>query len=359
MDSVNFFNSVNDDLANMTTQAKNALSQMGNVVQQQYSGNFDIKTGLPTQDQPILLPSALSNYYDSAIQKINNVLTNINLQAYTAIDFSNITAKTLPGNFTLDEKTFNTAQWDENDRYWNNITSTLDHFISDLTSQTNLDQVIKVLTDPILAKQNAMYNKDYELKSQALRDSIGAANSATGAKGFLYPNIITVALKMKAQQDFLFSMSQSARDLIKEMFEYSRNIYQFSIEKGITTHEADIEFNMKYADLLIKVYESKLKFVIEDLKAQIELKTQIAKARLEEIGKVIDLLDAEIKAMSEKDKNVIENSKIRIDALLKNHELDIGVALSKAKELVGSYATQAQSAAHVAAASAQIKITNG
>jgi len=201
--------------------------------------------------------------YTSAVTELNSVTVN-----FTSL-----------GSF-VDLSQFNTPQWSE--QYWTNLKNGVANYINTTLSATSLDDTITALTDDTAKLQLAMYSQDAERKQQALRDVYAAADSRTANKGFLFPNSMTTALKLDGQQKFQFDLSQTSRDLQKFIFEWAKTNYQFAIDKGITAHTADTEWNSRYAATLIDAYKTKLASLVEQHKTNLEYAIQKTHAKVEE-----------------------------------------------------------------------------
>lgn len=162
---------------------------------------------------------------------------------------------------------YNAPIWSET--YWTNLKTLLTDFTSTITSSDGVDTTIDKLTNETTQLQVALYAADRERKQQALRDSYSAADSSTGKKGFTYPNSMTVALKLDAQQKYQFDLSQTSRDLVKLIFEWAKSNYQFSVQQAIASHTADTEFNTRYAGVLLQLFESQVKTSLEEYRTEV------------------------------------------------------------------------------------------
>lgn len=210
--------------------------------------------------------------------------------------------------------------WSET--FWTNLKTATTTFLDTNTSLTETN-----------ALQAAMFAKDQERRQQVLRDLYSAANAQTGAKGFLFPTSMTVALQMDAQQKYQFDASTSSRDIYKFVIEWAKSNYQFSIEKGVAAHGLDIEFNMKYAATLLDSYRATMTGMLESYKEQtaalaMAMEAQIKEytARLE-VFKTNALIDSEmnkalIAGYAEDIKNHVEHA---------NAQANINLEAAKAK----------------------------
>lgn len=152
--------------------------------------------------------------------------------------------------------TYNQPIWSE--AYWTTLKTKVLTFLDTNTSLTETD-----------AMQNAMYQKDLSRRQQTLRDLYSAANSNTSAKGFLFPTSLTTALKLDAQQKYQFDAVTASRDIYKFVIEWAKSNYQYALTKTIDAHQADVEFNTKYASVLIESYKTQVQMILEKYKEQI------------------------------------------------------------------------------------------
>ncbi len=162
-----------------------------------------------------------------------------------------------------------TAIWSET--FWTNLKTTLGNLMS-VTSNSSIDEVIADLTSNSTAVGNALYAQDLERKQQALRDAHSAAASATGARGFSYPNSMTTAMKLAATQQYMFDRNQAARDLMKQIFDWAKTSEQFVIGKQIEAHAADAEFNLQYRRMAEAAFTNEAQRIFNKYQKEVELK---------------------------------------------------------------------------------------
>lgn len=162
-----------------------------------------------------------------------------------------------------------TAIWSET--FWTNLKTTLSNLMS-VTSNSSVDEVISDLTSNSTAVGNALYAQDLERKQQALRDAHSAAASATGARGFSYPNSMTTAMKLAATQQYMFDRNQAARDLMKQIFDWAKSSEQFAISKQIEAHAADAEFNLQYRRMAEAAFTNEAQRIFNKYQKEVELK---------------------------------------------------------------------------------------
>lgn len=192
-------------------------------------------------------------------------LTTLTLPTYVAADFTALVAPTLPSAPSLTGGT--SAMWSET--FWSNLKTKLTLFTDSITGADDIDSAIDRLSSDTTKLQSALYAKEYERKTQTLRDLYSAADAATGAAGFSHPNSMSTALKLDAQQKFQFDLAQTSRDLIVGIFDWAKTNYQFSIQQGIAAHGADVEFNVRYLDTTIKAYSTTVNALIEKYQADV------------------------------------------------------------------------------------------
>lgn len=154
--------------------------------------------------------------------------------------------------------------------FWVNLKALLSESLT-ACDATNVDTLVTTLSSETERLQVALFAADRERKGQTLRDLYSAANATTGARGFSYPNSMTLALKLDAQQKYQFDLTQTARDLIKLIFEWAKNNYQFTLPQAANTHQADTEFNLKYAAALLQTYVEQTRLILDETKAKVEV----------------------------------------------------------------------------------------
>jgi hypothetical protein len=263
-----------------------------------------------------------------------------------------VTLGTLPTAPSL--SAYNISQWSSSDTKWASVKTSLDAFVNNITDADDLDTVVTKLTSGTTKAQIAMYAQDLERKQQGLRDLYSAANSSTGAKGFLYPNLLTVALKLDAQQKYQFDLSQTARDLIKYLYEWAKTNYQFAVEKGISAHQADVDFNVRFANELIASYTATLSGVIETYKAKIyELMTQ-SEAKLKEISTSVEILKTNASVLTAIDDVKVKVYAATVQDTIQRLNAAISQQTSQIENKIKAYSAAAQASATMAASSSQI-----
>ena len=204
--------------------------------------------------------------------------------AGTAVGFSSITVPSITditSGAGLPTTTGSTVSlWTGAD--WGDLKTQLTNMIDNISGTTNILTAVSALSSETSALQVALYQQDYERRTQALRDAFSAADTSTGARGFSYPNSMTIALKLEAQKRFLDEMNETGRQITKMVFEWAKSNYQFSIQQGISAHNSDVEFNMKYIETGIKVYNAKVTALLEKYKQDLTTAIQQADIKIKE-----------------------------------------------------------------------------
>ena len=239
-------------------------------------------------------------------------LLSLSLPTYTPTVFTALVAPSLPTAPSLAGAT--APMWDET--FWSDLKTRLTAFTSDITGSDDIDSTIVKLTNDATKMQSALYAKEYERKTQTLRDLYSGAEAGTGAKGFTYPNSMTTALKMDAQQKFQFDMSQVSRELIVQIFEWAKSNYQFSIQQGINAHNSDTEFNVRYLDTIIKSYAATTNALVEKYRA--------------DISEIVALADVRVKEFTAQINLTLETNKTLEDIRIKEAGFDLEVAKTNA-----------------------------
>jgi hypothetical protein len=241
---------------------------------------------------------AANGQLDPALLAAAQVLTMTSTAA-TALNAVSFDLGALPT--APDLSTFNTPKWSET--YWTNLKSTMDGYMTGLLGATDVDNVITSLTNDSTKMQVAFYAQDRERKQQALRDAHSAAAASVGARGFTYPNSMTTALKLAATQQYQFDLSQVSRELVKHIYDWAKTNYQFTIDKSISAHNSDTEWNARYADVLIKSFSAQLDSIFQQAKLRLEYALQRLDANIKLnqltidsiLRKYVAITDTEIK----------------------------------------------------------------
>lgn len=262
---------------------------------------------------------------------------------------------TLPALATPpDLSSYTAPKWSET--AWTNLKGLLTNFTSSITGSDDVDTVITKLTSDTDKLQVAMYAADLERKRQVLRDLYSAADASTGAKGFTYPNSMTVALKLDAQQKYQFDLSQTARTLIEKMLDWAKTNFQFAVQQGISAHNSEVDFNIRYAGTLVSVYETSVRTELDAYKSKISAIVEKLRADVETFRVRYELAKAKASVDVEYDRTQI----MKFEADVKNHISDvqagIQAAAEQAKNKIAAYAATAQAAAAITSSTSQIVV---
>ena len=264
--------------------------------------------------------------------------TIASIPAFTASDFTGVTAPELPAAPSL--AAYNQPVW--NEAFWSNLKTKLAAFTDNITGGDDVDTVVTKLTTETSKLQVALYAAEYERKSQLLRDEYSAAEASTGAKGFTYPNSMTTALKLDAQQKFQFDLSQASRDLVKLIFEWAKTNYQFSMQQSVAAHVADTEFNVRYADTLLKGYATTVNALLDKYKTDILAVVQEADTKVKEYTAQAQIEIEETKTLKEIQ---LKDAGFDLDAVKTNAmiaEADYKVKITDYAERVKSFLATAE-----------------
>lgn len=304
-------------------------------------------------------------------------LATLTLPTYVAADFAALVAPALPSTPTLDGAT--APMWSET--FWANLKTRLTTFTDSIVNADDVDTAVTKLAGEQTRMESALFYRDYERKSQALRDLYSAADASTGAAGFSYPNSMTVALKLDAQQKFQFDLSETSRTLITHIFDWAKSNYQFSLQQGISAHNADADFNLRYLDASIKVYTATLDGLIKKYQADVaaaiskaELKLQeytaqlnselektfrLKELQLKEAGFDVELAKINAGIAADNIKLQIEDYKARVGNFLDTAKLNLEDRDANVKNQISASTAAAQAALALAAGASTITLNTG
>jgi len=222
--------------------------------------------------------TALSLGSLSAASGTKPSLLTLSLPTYTAADISGLASPTLPTAPSLAGGT--APMWSE--AFWSDLKTRIGQVMTNVTGSDDVDTLVTKLTIEQDKMSVALYAKEYERKTQTLRDLYSAAQGATGAKGFSFPNSMTTALQMDAQQKFQFDMSDISRTIITHVFEWAKSNLQFSMQQGISAHNSDTEFNTRYLETTARVYTATVGALVEKYRADVTMAVAKAELKLKE-----------------------------------------------------------------------------
>lgn len=243
-----------------------------------------------------------------------------------------------------------------NETFWTNLKSLLTTFTSNITGSDDIDTVVTKLTGETTKLQVALYAADRERKQQSLRDAHSAASSATGARGFTYPNSMTTALKLAATQQYTFDLSQTSRDLIKSMFEWAKSNYQFTIEKQISAHNADADFNIRYAEILIRVYSEQVRNALQEYRDKVAVVISKAEQKIKAYALRLDVVKTNAAVSSELDRINASNFSTEVQQHATDVAKAVETAASNARNKIDAAVAAVNAAANMVASASQISI---
>ena len=246
-----------------------------------------------------------------------------------------------------------TPIWSET--YWTNLKTTLTNMIGTVTTSSNVDALITQLTVDSTKTQVAIYAADRDRKQQALRDSFSAASASTGSRGFTYPNSMTTALKLSAQQQYMFDLAQTSRDIIKQIFEWAKTSYQFSIEKQVNVHAADVEFNMQYRRMAEAAFANEAQRLLLEYKTKMSEKVVLVEQAMNAYRLAFDALqldatigreeiDLQLKEYGVLSSVAIQNSQAYANTNAPIYQARLKAAESAVNAITGAVAASSQSA---------------
>lgn len=220
--------------------------------------------GTPAGEMPALGTLTRSTTDAASFSAMELILSDLrsDLNAITE-DVAAVT--TIPAYGALE-----TPIWSE--VYWTGLKTVLTNMIGTVTNSTSMNTLIDQLTADSTRTISALYHGDLERKQQVLRDAFSAANAETGHAGFTYPNMMTTALQLNAQQQHAFSLAQTSRDIIKQIYEWAKSSYQFSVSKQVDVHAADVEFNLQYRRMAEAAFANEAQRVFNKYQREVELK---------------------------------------------------------------------------------------
>lgn len=253
---------------------------------------------------------------------------------------------------------YDTARWSAADTKWNAVGAGISAMLNNLATSDNLDEIITKLSNPAQRIGLSLMSKDLERKQYVLRDLYSAAESSTGARGFTYPNCITVALKLDAQQKFQFDFAQSARDVMKYITDWAKEVGQSAIQQGIAAHNSDIDFNMRYAREVVSAYSETSRTLIEQYRATLDGIFSKATHQLKEYMVNIDLLKVQADVLTADNGHIISAYTASVSEAVEKIKLAIAKEDAQVKTRVAAASAAADASAKMAGAFGSVLLAN-
>jgi len=256
--------SINETLDYVQTQTDSIISYLQSYYSSWTTANYDALDFPVDTPYGTTVPAAIFEKLDKTIDDIHDSLDPFvaNIQNVNADILS-----TLPNKVDVSDYTQYT--WDE--AWWTTLKNKVQVFLDTTTSLTETN-----------AMQDAMYEKDLARRQYTLRDLYSAADVNTSAKGFLFPNSITTALKLDAQQKFQFDAATASRDIYKYVIEWAKANFHKSLDTNIQAHNSDIDFTTRYMGVVVDTYVKTMSAEFDRVKNQILLYTSQYEASIKE-----------------------------------------------------------------------------
>jgi hypothetical protein len=230
--------------------------------------------------------------FDAQITVLTNLISGYT-QAVNNIQWPTASFLTLP---SLPTGVDTTPKWNSTGTTdWTTLKTALKQFYVTANSLTEVSDI-----------STAMYNDDVARKQRVLLDLYNAANWNTANKGFLYPNSLTVALKLSAQEKHQYDLKQVSRDIVKYVTEWAKSNYQHAVDKMISAQQIDIEFNLKYPQIQVEVYRDVVKAIVEKFESEVRAYVAKIDAMIKPIQTLVELAKTQSSLNMEYDKILVE-----------------------------------------------------
>jgi hypothetical protein len=167
---------------------------------------------------------------------------------------------------------------------------------------------------------------------------------------------MTTALKLAAQQMYMFDLSQTSRDLIKMIFEWAKSNYQFTVERQLSAHTADVEFNVRYNESLVRVYEAEVRSVIDLFKAELGGAVEKLDAKVKEYGTRLAILKGNTEISAEKDRLNVQVYANAVQENIAMTQATINTSLRQRQTTLETALASVQAAASMAQAASNIAV---
>jgi len=265
------------------------------------------------------------------------------LTGFDPPDLSAIVAPPLNG--------YNTPAWSE--QAWSDIKIAVSSIINNVTDQDDVDTLITKLTSGTTQMQVAIYAADAERKQQTLSDAYAAANDDTGALGFSMPTSHTNILKLAAQHDYLMGKKQTERDIVKLVFEWAKEQMQFAVQQGISAHNSDVDYNVRYMSALLQSYATELNGALEKFRATVQALIAKAEIPIKEYNLLIEKAKAKATVLSEADRAQLQAAQISINESLDAARIEATAAAQFLSSKITAQAAATSAVANLAASASQ------
>jgi hypothetical protein len=215
------------------------------------------------------------------------------------------------------------------------------------TLSTALMAYVNSMGIPDQTFQDAIFDADKERKTRALSDALDVIAAQTSGRGFKYANIQTNAATLELMEKYQYDLENQSREITKLVTEWARQNFQFGIQQGIAIENLQMDFAIKYADLIIRQYEALLRAVLEKYRAQVAAELEVLRSKLEAIKALIDAMKAQSEITVDEQRLRLEKANIQVTEAL-------GRFRGAIEDFGNNTMRQIQAAAHFAGTAAGI-----
>ena len=161
---------------------------------------------------------------------------------------------------------------------------------------------------------------------------------------------------LAATQQYMFDLSQTSRELIKTIFEWAKSNYQFSVEKQISAHNVDVDFNLRYADALIKVYSEQVHNVLQEYRDKVAVKISEAEQKIKSYALRLEVIKTNASVSAEQDRINATNFATEVQQHATDVARAVETAASNARNKIEAAVAAVNAAASMVTSASQISI---
>jgi hypothetical protein len=218
------------------------------------------------------------------------------------------------------------------------------------TLTTAIDDYLASLGMPDSSYQDAIFDADKERKLRAMNDAIDLVQAKTSAQGYKYAQLQTNAAILDITEKYQFDLENQTREITKQMTEWARQAYQFSLQQGLDAEKAQMQFSGLFGTLLLDYFVKTFSLVLEKYKAFVTTAALELKTTIDGIMATAEVYKANATITEAEEKLLYERDRLNVQQSIEQFKGDISDNANRATEQINACGAVAANATGLAKA---------
>lgn len=207
-----------------------------------------------------------------------------------------------------------------------------------------IDAYLQSLGMPSTTYQDAIYDADKERKLRTMNDAVDLVQAKTSALGYKYAQLQTNAAILDIVEKYQFDLENQTRTITQQMTEWARQAYQFSIQQGLESEKAQMQFSLQFGGLFLEYFIKTFTAILEKYKGFVEVQALKFKAIIDDILATTQILKANAEIIESEEKLLYERDRLNIEQAITVFKGNIEQAADSAREQIAAGTATAQTA---------------